>query len=92
MFSGYFVYSHAIFPVAVSINRCWAAFSLMSGSTKVGRIGIKLIWFLPIIPLLFMVVRLTGHAEYFRLPGGSASGYKEPLAKTVSLFYMSVSN
>uniref|UniRef100_A0A914PJ13 Uncharacterized protein n=1 Tax=Panagrolaimus davidi TaxID=227884 RepID=A0A914PJ13_9BILA len=33
-----------------------------------------------------MIVRLTGHAEYFRLPGGAASGYKEPLAKIYHAF------
>uniref|UniRef100_A0A914P6W8 Serpentine receptor class gamma n=1 Tax=Panagrolaimus davidi TaxID=227884 RepID=A0A914P6W8_9BILA len=84
LISGYCLYSQAIYHFAIAINRVWVSFFLMkNGKTKIGKLGNRLIWILPIFPLLLVSPRFAGTMVYLDLgPGVIFAFYNETWVKS----------
>lgn len=88
--SEYTGYSQAIYHAAISINRIWVAFFLMKNGTtitKIGKYGYWLIWFLPILPLIFLSPQMTDKMVYLNTgPGFIFASYNNTFIQKVIVF------
>uniref|UniRef100_A0AC34FNV9 Uncharacterized protein n=1 Tax=Panagrolaimus sp. ES5 TaxID=591445 RepID=A0AC34FNV9_9BILA len=89
LISGYCLYSQAIYHAAIAVNRTWVAYFLMKGkSTALGKLGNRLIWILPTLPLILVSPRIAGTMVYLDLgPGVIFAFYNETWVKSVSLIH-----